>query len=187
MTHTVFYSYRDADFKEVKQIVEKSVSGVSDIDITALKNWAARSASRQGHLDMVKYLVENDADITDWNNEAIGWASGNGHVDVVKYLVEKGADVTANDNFSARCASVYGYLDVVKYLLSFYTHENIYTLKDKINQELYEKEVAKIETLKEQKRQVTDMIYCSPDLLPKSNLRVMGYNVILGLEMIENL
>ena len=51
----------------------------------------SRDASRKGHLDIVRYLVEQGADVTAENNEAVHWASLNGHTEVVQYLVEKGA------------------------------------------------------------------------------------------------
>jgi ankyrin repeat protein len=55
------------------------------------------SASNNGHVDVVKLLLEKGADWTVPNND--GWmplncASNNGHVDVVKLLFEKGADWT---------------------------------------------------------------------------------------------
>ena len=45
----------------------------------------------------------------------------------------------------------------------------------------------KINKIKEQKRQVTDMIYCSPDLLPKTNTLIRGINFINGLELCNSI
>ena len=42
-------------------------------------------ASEDGHLDIVKYLVEHGANIH--FNNALSWALEYGHLDVVKYLV----------------------------------------------------------------------------------------------------
>ena len=39
-----------------------------------------------GHLEVVKYLVENGANIHGRDDLAIRWASENGHLEVVKYL-----------------------------------------------------------------------------------------------------
>jgi ankyrin repeat protein len=41
----------------------------------------------------LNYLIEHGADIQANNNYAVRWASVNGHLEVVKYLVEHGAIV----------------------------------------------------------------------------------------------
>lgn len=87
-----------------------------------------RLASREGHLDIVKYLVENfDANIHANNEGALLWASGNGHLDIVKYLVEYTTSMFARDavenganaNYESALitASYNGHLDVVQYLV----------------------------------------------------------------------
>ena len=51
---------------------------------------------------------------------ALHWASENGHLDIVKYLVESGADINAKDYSGwtpLHVAAWNGRLDVVKYLL----------------------------------------------------------------------
>ena len=61
---------------------------------------ALRLASREGHLEVVKYLVEDGANINAKNKDswtALMWASLNGHLEVVKYLIENGADINAKD------------------------------------------------------------------------------------------
>ncbi|PMD56795.1 ankyrin, partial [Hyaloscypha bicolor E] len=48
------------------------------------------------------------------------WASGNGHIDVVKLLLEKGADVNAAEQDGQtplRWASESGHVNIVKLLL----------------------------------------------------------------------
>ena len=79
-------------------------------------NYALKWASMNGHLEVIKYLVEHGADITADGNHALRWASRNGHLEVVKYLVEHGADVTAVDNYAIRWASENGYIEIVEYL-----------------------------------------------------------------------
>jgi ankyrin repeat protein len=62
-------------------------------------NWGMRRAAYNGHLDIVKYLIEEKgADIHDTNDHAFRNACENGDVDMVKYLVEKGANINVEDN-----------------------------------------------------------------------------------------
>ena len=46
-----------------------------------------------GHLEVVRFLVEQGADIQADNNCAVRWASDNGHLEIVKFLVEQGAQL----------------------------------------------------------------------------------------------
>ena len=59
-----------------------------------------RWASENGHLEVVRYLVEQGANIHANNDYAIRWASENGHLEVVRYLVEKGANIHANNDYA---------------------------------------------------------------------------------------
>ena len=87
-------------------------------DIHAEKDVALRSASFKGHLDIVKFLVENGADIHARNYDALRKASQLGHLDIVKYLVENGADIHARNDLALKTASQRGHLEVVNYLES---------------------------------------------------------------------
>ncbi|KAF6823075.1 ankyrin repeat domain-containing protein 52 [Colletotrichum plurivorum] len=84
------------------------------------------AASMNGHLEVVKVLLEKGADVSVANTN--GWTplhsastSSNGHLDVVKILLEKGADVlvaTNDGRTPLHSASSNGHLDVVKVLLA---------------------------------------------------------------------
>ena len=50
-------------------------------------------------------------------NEELLWASENGHLEIVKLLIENGADVSAKDNEAFRMASENGYLEIVRLLI----------------------------------------------------------------------
>ena len=57
-------------------------------------------ACQNGHIEIVKYLVEHGADINKRNND--GWSPllivcFNGHIEIVKYLMEHGADIKDKD------------------------------------------------------------------------------------------
>ena len=74
--------------------------------------------SENGHLEVVKYLVEQGADICVDSDQALRWASRNGYLKVVKYLVEQGANIHARSEEALVFANMNGYLDVVDYLES---------------------------------------------------------------------
>ncbi len=81
---------------------------------------ALRLASRNGHIDVVKYLVElkpDGANIHTYNDDALRRASLHGHLDIVKYLVSHGANIHGDSDAALRWASKYGQIEVVKYLV----------------------------------------------------------------------
>ena len=79
---------------------------------------ALSHASKNGYLEVVKYLVEKGANIHAQHNYALDCASKNGHLDIVKYLVEAGADICEYTNYALYLASTNGHLEIVKYLRS---------------------------------------------------------------------
>lgn len=82
-------------------------------------NIALRNASASGHLEIVRYLIEEKGtDIHSLNDVALRWASEKGQLEIVKYLVGKGANVHARDDEALRLARKGGYSDVVRYLKS---------------------------------------------------------------------
>ncbi|KAH9101094.1 hypothetical protein Ae201684P_007282 [Aphanomyces euteiches] len=78
-------------------------------------------ATKNGHLDVVKYLLDKGAAVD--IKESTGWtplqmASASGRLDVVKYLLDKGAALdTKNPACPFHMACESGHLDVVKCLL----------------------------------------------------------------------
>ena len=86
-------------------------------NIHANDDYALRSASYNGYLDIVRYLVSKGAIIHARNDYGLIWASLRGHIDVVKYLVGVGANIHAQDDAALRWASGNGHLDIVKYLV----------------------------------------------------------------------
>ena len=101
------------DIDYVKAYLEENKISRNDI-----KNALIRSA-QNGHLEVVKYLVEeHQADIHAQNEGGLRWSAQNGHLEVVKYLVEEhNADIHADDEYALRLSAENGYLDVVKYLV----------------------------------------------------------------------
>jgi len=95
------YKGKDRD-TYIAKIEELYASNISLEDITADDNYAMVWASKNGYLNVVKYLVEHGADVTAQSNYSVQLASEKGHLDVVKYLVQCGADVTALNNYAVR-------------------------------------------------------------------------------------
>ena len=86
------------------------------VDFQTCNNHAVQMASVSGHLEIVKYLVGKSANFRDASGEAFRSAVMEGHLDVVQYLVEKGVGRNLL-NYAVRIASCYGHLEVVKYLI----------------------------------------------------------------------
>ena len=83
-------------------------------------------AAMHGHVDIVRYLVEeadidpNSADTDGWT--ALHFAAYNGHLDVVRYLVEEAKVQDPNKPNKDGCTPIhvavaYGRVNVVKYLV----------------------------------------------------------------------
>ncbi len=95
-------------------------------------NYAIRLASENGHLDVVKLLLEDKrretkvspayayaVDPSDRGNGAIQRASENGHLDVVKLLLaDKRVDPADRNNYAIMLASWNNHPEVVKLLLA---------------------------------------------------------------------
>uniref|UniRef100_A0A6G6AC70 Ankyrin repeat-containing protein n=1 Tax=Borely moumouvirus TaxID=2712067 RepID=A0A6G6AC70_9VIRU len=96
----------------VKYFVNYSIyrgENIDDVLDQCLKNAAVSS------LDMVKYLVEIGANInnTDLYTEAII----NGHIDIVKYLIECEVDYQSVANEIIKTSMNYGHIEILKYLM----------------------------------------------------------------------
>ena len=85
-------------------------------NIHAQDDWALIGSAAKGHLNVVKYLLERGADIHAHYDYALRWNAEEGHLHIVKYLVERGANIHAQDDYALKW-SAEGHLDVVKYLV----------------------------------------------------------------------
>ena len=63
-----------------------------------------------------KLIDQENADVGARGNAALYCASYNGHLEVVRLLLDKGADIGACDNAALRWASRNGHLEVVRLL-----------------------------------------------------------------------
>ena len=83
------------------------------------------NAAKQGNLEEVMRLIQEDTEIVDVHNEnddsALHLASFNGHVEVVSYLLDHGANIDKNGSYGGTAllnACGMGHLEVVELLLS---------------------------------------------------------------------
>ena len=82
-------------------------------------NLAFHIASGYGHLDLVKFFVENKIDINSENGYALRIAIHYNNYDVVQYLLENGADIAVLDNAPIKKAIYLERDDIVKLLEKF--------------------------------------------------------------------
>jgi len=82
------------------------------------------AASQEGHLHIVKLLLEQGADVNAQKNNgssSLFVASANGHLHVIKFLLEQGADINAlgfENSTALGHACLFAHLDVVRLLIS---------------------------------------------------------------------
>ena len=86
-------------------------------NIHAEDDYALRMSSSNGFTDIVKFLVEIGANIHADDDGALRWSSDNGNIEVVKFLIEKGADIHTDDDYALRWSSDNGNIEVVKFLI----------------------------------------------------------------------
>ena len=89
-------------------------------NIHASDDYALCQTAKNGHLEVVRLLIESGVNVHVRNDCALRWASANGHLEVVRVLLEHGADVHACDDCALLWASANGHVKVVEYLKSLH-------------------------------------------------------------------
>jgi hypothetical protein len=111
---------RHGDLQGVKYLVNKGVALDGGANLRSEdEEDALQRASEKGHLEVVKYLVEEcRANVHADNDWALRLASENGHLEVVKYLVlNGGANVHALNDDALHVAMMRGNLAIVQCLV----------------------------------------------------------------------
>jgi len=113
--------YKKDFYKMVKLNYVEIVAGLikEGFDPSHNDNYAIQLASRNGHLEVVKLLLQDPrVDPSADDNYAIELAFRKGHLEVVKLLLQDPrVDPSADDNYAIQQASKNGLLEVVKLLL----------------------------------------------------------------------
>ncbi|KDN60673.1 hypothetical protein CSUB01_04081 [Colletotrichum sublineola] len=117
---------RETPRDSLVEVVKQSSANTEDITtiVTSKDTWVPmHAASRHGHLEVVRLLLENGVSASipdDYNRTPIYQASQHGHLEVVKLLLESGAIARAPNKEGwtpVYQASRNGHIDVVKLLL----------------------------------------------------------------------
>ena len=105
-------AYRKGDLSQLKSLIEKGAN------VHERNEYALCSVAEHGHLELVKYLVEDrGADVHADDDRALRFAAHGGHLQIVKYLVAEGANVHAYNDHALRSAAYKGHLDIFKFLI----------------------------------------------------------------------
>lgn len=76
------------------------------------------NASKNGHLEIIKYLVECGY-VLNTNNCKVPmfYASSGGYLEIIKYFDEKNVDLHVNNEYSLNFACMKGHLEIVKFFI----------------------------------------------------------------------
>lgn len=117
------------DQQDEKLWLEGIFKAIDYIDIGKFGRILWIFSSKNGFLDCIKYLVNNNIDMHMDNDIALKWAASKGYLPLVKYLIERpdckvcnqqcihGIDIHVEDDFPLNHAAGNGHLEVVKYLI----------------------------------------------------------------------
>jgi hypothetical protein len=102
------------EFQNSNQIYQAEQLG---INIHECHDYALQWASQNGHLEVVKLLIEKGANVHENNERALKWSAMNGHFEVVKLLIENGANIRINNDIVLLSASNNGHHKITKLLI----------------------------------------------------------------------
>jgi len=115
---------RQGNLDEIK-IYNENGKNINDI---------LKRSAYYGHLELVKYALQNGAHIRTDNDYPLIWSAENGHLDTVIYLVENGADINADNSEALWRASSNGHMEIVQFLVENGVDKENYHLAIKMAQ-----------------------------------------------------
>lgn len=75
------------------------------------------SAANNGHLDIVKLLVDNGANCRFLNDWPLCLAARGGYLSIVEYLISRGSDASVDNYLPLRWSSSADHMEIVKFLV----------------------------------------------------------------------
>ncbi len=91
----------------------------TEIDIHAKNDEPFREAAKNGHINIVKLLLEHGANQSADNDWALRWACDGGKIDVVELLLKAGSQVHYDNDWAIRCSAGKGYIKIVELLIEY--------------------------------------------------------------------
>ena len=145
-------------------------------------------ASKYGHIECVKFIVENRTELTDFdymNNatkkvSALTFAASAGHLDCVKYLIENRVEKvdSGTECEAIQAAAINGHVDCVKYIAGYRPPETYAYARDRLFEVLERAaECRSAEVLK-------NVVAFSPQFLNLSQNTTSGISFSFGGETI---
>ncbi|KAI9341182.1 ankyrin repeat-containing domain protein [Obelidium mucronatum] len=99
--------------------VARLLIGDESLAISANNDFLLRFMASHGEVDLTSSLLERGSDPSALDNEALRLAAENGHVDIVRLLMQdERVDPSAYENVAVKWAKRNGHLDVVEVLLT---------------------------------------------------------------------
>ena len=74
-------------------------------------------ACQNGHIEIVKLLIQNNVNIHVYCDLPIAIASSNGHIEIVKLLIQNNANINARNDRALELACQSGHIEIVKLLI----------------------------------------------------------------------
>ena len=103
--------------EEIRKIYSKN-----NINIHVNNDKAFRYACLNGHIEIVKWLInlDNKPDIHANNDEAFRFACYKGHIEIAKWLItlDDKPDIHAENDYAFRFACLNGHIEITKWLVT---------------------------------------------------------------------
>lgn len=98
-------------------------------DVSSITTLAFSYIFETGDLEFMKLLVAHGGDIHRYNEFPLIIASKYGHVDIVKYILEQHkVDIHVNEDRAIKLAMIYNHFETTKYLASKYNNSQLSTI-----------------------------------------------------------